>query len=356
LTDKNRTKRLSLTASVYAYFKTFFDGIIKVIGMLSHPRKRKILLKNSGEFLKAFYHKITNEGVLKDASSLAYITLLGFVPFVAFLFMITPDLPFLNVKEKISDLARSYFIPGSADVILRYLDDFIQRRTAFNVVGFIILFVTSYSLFRSIRNTFDRILGTTKWKPQGLMSQLIKFFGTLIFGLIIMVLLFSATSLPIISMVLKLPFLKPISVFAPVVLQFFGFIMLYTLLPSVRVSRKALFWGAFWTTVVWMGLKSGFDAYIYNLTSIQRVYGVMSALPILLTWIYFNWVIIIGGIVLVGILENGKDSVPQKISQRSVRITMEMYSDDRLERKLEGLVDKKALISTLQDEHEEEDQ
>lgn len=46
-----------------------------------------------------------------------------------------------------------------------------------------------------------------------------------------------------------------------------------------------------------------FDIYIYNLTSIQAVYGVMSALPIFLMWVYFNWVIIMGGIVLVSVLD-----------------------------------------------------
>jgi len=349
---KARKKR-GLPAILASYARTGWEDALSFLRTLANPKKRALIIRNSLHFLSVLYKRITTEGVLKESASLTYITLLGFVPFVTFIFMIAPDLPFLNIKDKFRDVVANNMFPGSAQAIMQYFDEFIARRTAFNIVGFVILIITSYSLFRSIRNTFDRILSMDLAHTQDLISQLIKFFGTLIFGLLIMVMLFSSSSLPIISVVLNLPILKQLNYIVPFFLQFFAMIFLYMLLPSIRISRGSLFRGAFWTTVVWVMVKSIFDVYIYNLTSIQAVYGVMAALPIFLTWIYFNWVVIIGGIVLVSVLEN-KDHKGETVRQprKTVRLTVEMFSNDHLNRRLEALVDKDSLLDVLAEDKE----
>lgn len=344
------TQKRSLFGALVSYIRMGWDDLLAFLGTMTNPRKRKQVFRQSSKFLSILYKRITTEGVLKESASLTYITLLGFVPFITFIFMITPDLPFLNIKEKLRSFLTTNLLPGSASAIMKYFDDFIARRTAFNIVSFVILIITSYSLFLSIRNTFDRILSTDMKRSQDIISQLIKFFGTLIFGLIIMVMLFSSSSLPVISVLLNLPILKLISYFAPFLMQFFGIIFLYMLLPSIRISRKSLFRGAFWTTVVWVIIKTFFDQYIYNLTSMQKVYGVMAALPIFLTWIYFNWVVIIGGIVLVSVLESKDNPNLKPLSKETLRLTVEMYSDQKLNRKLEGIVSREELINALRDE------
>ena len=332
------------------------EKIRTVYEVLTTPEKLKQVMIKVWDFIKLFYKRITNDGVLKESASLTYITLLGFVPFITFVLMIAPDLPFLNVKEKIRDILAANMVPGSASAIMGYLDDFVKNRTAFNMMSFVILIVSSYSLFRNIRNAFDRILNVRMGNSQDLISQMIKFLGTLIFGFIIMVVLFSASSLPVISLVFNLPILKQISYFLPFVVQFLGISLLYSLIPTIRVGRKAVMQGAFWTSVVWALVKNLFDIYIYNLTSIQAVYGVMSALPIFLTWIYFNWVIIMGGIVLVSVLDS-KGEVEDLVEEphQTVRMTLELYSNDSLNRRLEGLVDKKDLLEVLTQDLEKEE-
>lgn len=332
------------------------EKIRTVYEVLTTPEKLKQVMIKVWDFIKLFYKRITNDGVLKESASLTYITLLGFVPFITFVLMIAPDLPFLNVKEKIRDILAANMVPGSASAIMGYLDDFVKNRTAFNIMSFVILIVSSYSLFRNIRNAFDRILNVRMGNSQDLISQMIKFLGTLIFGFIIMVVLFSASSLPVISLVFNLPILKQISYFLPFVVQFLGISLLYSLIPTIRVGRKAVMQGAFWTSVVWALVKNLFDIYIYNLTSIQAVYGVMSALPIFLTWIYFNWVIIMGGIVLVSVLDS-KGEVEDLVEEphQTVRMTLELYSNDSLNRRLEGLVDKKDLLEVLTQDLEKEE-
>jgi len=311
------------------------------LSLASSTRRRKIF-KSVRHFLSILYTRITKEKVPREAGSLAYVTILGFIPFITFIVMLAPDLPFLNLKDKIADIVAKNFIPGSAEAVMDMINEMIARRMGLNIMVFGILLVSSYLLFNNIRSTFDRILSTHAPQSQDIISQFIKFFGTLVFGLIIMVLLFSSSSLPIISRLLKFPLFTWLTYILPFVMQFFALLFLYMLMPSIKIRRSSLIRGTFWTTVIWVLVKSGFDYYIYNLTSYQAVYGVLAALPIFLFWIYINWLIILGGIVLVSIIDNrDSEEVIQKVPQHVVRISLEMFSDEKLNQNLTSYISRK---------------
>jgi len=351
----NRHKRLRYPWEwIGSYLQMVASDLGNVWMFFTNQRKRKVVLGHISRFFKVLYHRITTEGVLKESASLTYITLLGFVPFLMFIVMLAPDLPFLNLKEKVSSIVTSNFLPNSAAAVQSVFDDLLNRRAGFNIFSFALLIVTSYSLFRIIRGTFDRILSMQYQESQDWLSQIVKFLGTIIFGVFIMVLLFSSSSLPLISRLLKLPILQWLLYLLPFLMQFLALMFLYMLMPSIKIRRGSLIRGTFWTTLVWVLAKSGFDIYIFHFTNIQAVYGVLAALPIFLMWIYINWVIILGGIVLVSVLEN-KDSQlqRQKQPQQMVRLTLEMYSDAKLNQRLEKYLSKdelKELTQTLDEE------
>jgi uncharacterized BrkB/YihY/UPF0761 family membrane protein len=141
---------------------------------------------------------------------------------------------------------------------------------------------------------------------------------------------------------LKFPLFTWLTYILPFVMQFFALLFLYMLMPSIKIRRSSLIRGTFWTTVIWVLVKSGFDYYIYNLTSYQAVYGVLAALPIFLFWIYINWLIILGGIVLVSIIDNrDSEEVIQKVPQHVVRISLEMFSDEKLNQNLTSYISRK---------------
>ncbi len=326
------------------YFRIAMIDLYRLYLYITIPRRRKMIIADAGKFLRVLYLRIVSEGVIKESAGLSYITLLGFIPFVTFLMLLAPDLPFLNLGDKFKDIVAKNFIPGSANAIINFVDELILRRVGFNIFNFTVLIITSYSLFRSIRNTFDRILSMQIKEPQDIISQFIKFFGTVLFGLLIMVLLFSSSSLPLVGKVLKFPLLRWLLLIVPFILQFMGLTFMYMLLPSVRVRRSSLIRGAFWTTLIWVAAKAAFDFYILNLTNMQAVYGVISALPIFLMWIYINWVIVLGGIVLISVINSsGREEYVRQLPQKAVRITMELFSDQKLNERLEGVMSKKEL-------------
>lgn len=352
--------RKNLLANLWAMIVTSIGTGLKDLGGLwNYVRKgeqRKKILADIWTFLTELWQKIRKERVLREAGSLTYITILGFVPFILFLLLIAPDLPFLNMKDKIYMAIANNFMPTSALAINNLIDNMLNRRAGFNILNFLVLVVSSYSLFRSIRDSFDRILNVEYQVKQDAVGQLVKFFGTIILGVIMMVVLFSSSSLPLVSSLLKLPLLKWITYLLPFLVQFVGLVFLYTLMPTIRVGRSTLVRGAFWMTLVWVLVKSVFDFYIYRLTSYQAVYGVLAALPVFLLWIYLNWVVILGGIVLVSVLDGRKNPERKGIEpQRLVRLTLEMYSNKRLNRRLEKFINRaelKDLASTLDEERE----
>ncbi|MEN6445605.1 MAG: YihY family inner membrane protein [Candidatus Cloacimonas sp.] len=342
---------------LYSYISIVISDLKKIYQSLTVAQQRKLILKNVWQFLKDFYQRFMNEGILKESASLTYITILGFVPFINFLVLLAPDLPFLNLRDKFREIVVQNFIPSSANAIISFLDKLIMPKVGFNIFNFVILLISSYSLFTVIRSTFDRILSMQLKTSLDTITQLVKFFGTIVFGLLIIVLLFSSSSLPIISRLLNSAVLQWVMVVVPFVLQFLAIMFLYMLLPSVRIQRGALFRGAFWTTVIWVIGKSAFDFYIYNLTNYQALYGVMAVLPIFLMWIYINWAIILGGMVLVSVIENKKTgNFLTKEPHNAVRITMELFTNKKINQRLEGLLDKKDLqkmVDTLNEDEED---
>lgn len=338
--------QLLLRSIIIRFYKIYLN--------LSNPGRRKKMWNNAVSFVSLLVNRISKERVPQESGSLAYVTILGFIPFITFIMMIVPDLPFLNLKDRIGEVVAKNFIPGSAETVMDMINDMIARRMGLNIMVFAILLISSYSLFNNIRSTFDRILSTHAPQSMDILSQFVKFFGTLVFGFILLVLLFSSSSLPIISRVVKLGIFTWLSYILPFITQFLALYFMYMFLPSVRTKQRSLIVGTFWTTVIWILVKSFFDYYIINLTSYQAIYGVLAALPIFLFWIYVNWLIILSGIVMVSVIDKEvRDEVILRAPERVVKITLEMFSDSKLNNRLESYINKKD-IKDLVDQLDED--
>lgn len=320
-------------------FNTAKYDIIVFWKYISNPQWRKRLWADLSNFIKSSYQIFNKERILREAGALTYITIMGFVPVVVFLIFLAPTLPFLDLKEKIFSIISENLIPSAALQVQKIIQNMLENKAGFNVINFVVIAVSSYSLFNVIRDSFDRILRLEFRTKPGLVSQIIKFLGTLILGLLIMIVLLSTSSLPVISGILKLPLFRWINFLVPLVMQFIILLLLYSLMPSVTVKATSLVRGAFWAAIIWMIARSGFDFYIYNLTAYPERYGAVSALPIFLLWMYVNWVIIMSGMVFVSVYENKRNNkATVERPQQMVRVTVEMYTDSKLNKRLEKLL------------------
>ncbi|NQV19760.1 MAG: YihY family inner membrane protein [Armatimonadetes bacterium] len=276
-------------------------------------------------FLKAFWKKFREEGVFKESAALTFVTLLGFVPFIIFILFFIPELPFLKSVASFKDVLISVFVPSSADQIYNYILQITNSKIPFNFFNFIVLLITSYSLFKIINDSFDNILNAHEIRKKSFFSDIIKFFGMSIFGSLLILILLSATSFPIVSKFYDIPILQGISLYVtPFILLFIIFTLGFIYIPSVKVSTRSIAIGAAISSGIWIFFKAFFNFYIIHLTNIQVIFGVLASVPIFLFWIYANWIIILGGVIIVSILEKRHiKNLADRKDKQLVRITFE---------------------------------
>lgn len=286
-------------------------------------------------FIKTFWKKYNEDKIFKESAALTYVTLLGFIPFIIFIVYFLPELPFLKLEDRITEITKSIFVPESAQVIFDYITQITNKRIPFNTISFVILLFTSYSLFQIINTTFDTILNAREIKSKKFLTEITRFFGMTIFGSLLILILLSAISLPIVSKFLNIDILQRISLY---VSPFFILTLIFSLgffyIPTVKVKKRSILIGAAISATVWILFKSFFNWYISTLTNIELIFGVLGAIPIFLIWIYANWIIMLSGVIIVSILEKRHISnIGKTTDQGIVKISFESTIDKNLIRK-----------------------
>jgi membrane protein len=256
--------------------------------------------------------------------------LLGFVPFVIFLLFLLPELPFLKIQTNFSELLLKVFLPSSAEQITEIIKQIANKKIPFNFFSFIILLFSSYSLFKIINDSFDNILNVHEMKRKDFLNNFVKFLGMTLFGGLLILILFSATSLPFFSKFFNLGILQRLSMYVtPFVLLFLIFSLGFLFIPSVKVQFKSIVIGASSAAITWIIIKSLFNWYIEHLTNIEIIFGVLAFVPIFLFWIYTNWIVILSGVIIVSILE--KRHIRHEITKQNsprIRVTFEKLIDN----------------------------
>ena len=307
-------------------------------------------------FLKIFKKKFLRDRVFNQSASLAYVTLLGFIPFLIFLFFLIPELPFVSDKS-LENFLISIFVPDSAEQIGDYIAGMTTKKIPFNLFSFLLMIFTSYSLFRIINDTFDTILGAATEKNKNFFGDIIKFFGMCVGGVLLLLILLSSSSVPILLKFIKIPFLQGIlTYFSPFLIMFVIFTLGFFFIPTVKIRNTSVFIGSGTSALIWIFFKNVFDWYINNLTNMQVIFGVVSFVPIYFFWIYANWVIILSGVVLVAILDGRIDLDEHSHSVPKLRIIIEKELSQDESKTLSNKVTnpeylKNAINSILNDEN-----
>jgi hypothetical protein len=79
------------------------------------------------------------------------------------------------------------------------------------------------------------------------------------------------------------------------------------------------------------------------MTNMSAFYGVLMSLPAFLFWIYVNWVVVLSGIVLVSLLEYKELAVDTHKEKHFVRLTVEMYTNRKLDKDIDLIINKEKL-------------
>ena len=282
-------------------------------------------------FFKDFSTKFKEESIYKESAALTFVTLLGFIPFFIFLVFFLPELPFLKLGTQFSDVLISIFLPESANQISEYISQLANQKVSFNLFSFSILLISSYSLFKIINDSFDNILNVHEKRKRGVVYNFVKFLGMTIFGSLLILLILSTTSIPIVSIFIDVTSIHRISLYlTPFFILFIIFSLGFAFIPTIKVKSSSIFIGSAIASLIWILFKSIFNWYISTLTNTELIFGYFAFIPIFLFWIYANWIIMLCGVIIVSILEgrHNINIIPEKDMQ-TVKITFEKLVNDK---------------------------
>lgn len=259
-------------------------------------------------FIKYYWRRLGEDECFRNASTLAYTTLLSLVPLFAVFFAIFSTFAaFGTLENKIQDFVFQNFVPTSGELVQEYMQSFAQKAARMTLPGIVGLVVSAFLLMSTIDTALNKIWHTES--QRNIRQRLVMYWAVMTMTPLLLGAGFAAW-----SYLLSLRLMEDTGMglgasgllkFAPVLFEWLGFVLLYVIVPNRRVVIKYALIGGAASTVLFEIAKVGFAAFITRMPGYEAIYGALAAVPIFLIWIYVSWVVILLGAIFTSSLENG---------------------------------------------------
>lgn len=242
---------------------------------------------------------------MQIASSLTFTTLLAVVPLVTIVLALISAFPFFSgLGEEIHAFLLANMLPERAGaVVSRYIEEFSVRAGGLTALGSAVLVVTAVLMILTIERAFNSIWRISR--PRPLVQRVLIYWAILTLGPILMGASLSITSYVVsasLGFTKQVPFAgTAILGLVPFVLTCAAFTLLYYIVPNRAVMPRHALVGGLIAAIAFEIMKRGFALYIAKFPTYTLVYGAFAVIPIFLLWIYFSWLVIVLGALIVAL-------------------------------------------------------
>lgn len=253
-------------------------------------------------FLSLMIRQYQAKSCQKSAASLTYVTLFATVPMMTVTYSMFSIIPaFQDLGDQLQSLLFEHFLPNSEQDLGKYLKDFSAQARNLTAFGLAFLLVSAYLMLKNIEQNFNGIWGVSRGRrgvANFLLYWAILSLGPLLLGAALGMSTYLASLRLLVGPYDSLGVIEWTFRFAPWVLTWAAFTLLFVAVPNCKVSVRHAMIGGFFTTLGFQGLKAAFG-WIVGHSSFTLVYGAFAALPLFLLWVNLIWTVILGGAVFV---------------------------------------------------------
>jgi len=245
----------------------------------------------------------------KSAAALTYMTLFAIVPLMTVTYSMFSVIPaFQGLSDQLHTFIFAHFMPDTGAEVQQYLGDFSSQARSLSGFGVLMLVGTAYLMLKNIEKTFNSIWGVKEGR-KGLSNFLLYWavlsLGPLLLGIGLAVSTYLLSLKFLVNEYDALGLLPWFLSLMPWLLTWSAFTLLFAAVPNCRVPIKQAVIGGLITSISFELLKALFG-FVVAKTSISAVYGAFAFVPLFLMWLYFLWMIILGGAILVRSLTSWK--------------------------------------------------
>ncbi|MCX6149152.1 MAG: YihY/virulence factor BrkB family protein [Ignavibacteriales bacterium] len=261
-------------------------------------------------YLGGLYNRVDEHHIFLFGSGLAFSLFLCIIPFILIIFSILGSiLQASSVEQQIytfidTIIPYKEYADYAKQIIFSRIAEFIEYKTLAGVIGGLGLLFAASGLFSSMRTVLNKVFGVTKDKSA--VVGILRDLGMVLF--IVVFILMATIILPAIDIMKNvihewaiLNFFQLsefehlfITVISFIII-FVTFFVLYSFIPYAKLGRKVPAVSAFWAAVFWEIAKRLFGYYLYNLASLNKIYGTYTLVVVLAFWIYYSSVLFIIG-------------------------------------------------------------
>ena len=259
-----------------------------------------------GHFVVLVYRRFKEERCFQLCGSLTFTTMLALVPLVTIMATVMTAFP---VFDGIVGTLRTYvagnLVPaGSSKLVTVYMQQFAENAARLTALGIVLLAAAAIMLMLTIDRAFNTIWRVKR--PRSLIQRVLIYWSVLTIGPMLIGGSLSLTSW-LVSQSLGVGRQAPELMVAvlklgPLFLTSVAFGFLYRTVPNRQVTVLDAVVGGIIAAFAFEAMKIAFGHFIANFASYKLVYGTFASLPILLTWIYLNWVVIVFAAVITAVL------------------------------------------------------
>lgn len=266
------------------------------------PGSGKITFFN---FFRFFYQGLINESISMRASALSYKLFLAFFPALIFIVTLLPYFSSYDSQNAFIETLESIMPEYTFKAFEHTLRDLLFK-PRFDILSVVFVLALFYSIsnMNSIINTFNK---SYHLKDKRSLLKKIKvsiILTLLVYFLIMLAILLIGSSEIVINWLYAKEFFKSTIYFFLInygrwLILFFvmltGFSIFYTIAPPVKLKFKYFNPGSLFAAFFFIVLSLGFNIFINEFTSINRVYGVLGVILVFFMWLYYNAVIVLVG-------------------------------------------------------------